>query len=146
MASQSTGGSAIEGEAYPVRLNDRTARLVRALMLLQSAIALAGLTVKIVLIVNGYTVDWEMVALPPLSIFVLASGFFPAVLSFAVVRRIRWGRGVAIGVEVVISAYSLLASLNRLNIFLMVNLVIAVLVVILLARHTEGDATRAPVG
>ncbi|MET7328440.1 hypothetical protein [Nonomuraea sp. NPDC005650] len=135
MASQSTGGSAIEGKEYPVGLSDRTARLVRTLMLLQSAIALVGLTAKIILIVNGYTADQEMVILPPLSIFILGSALLPAVLSFAIVRRIRWGRGVVIGVEVVISAYSLLASLNRPNISLMANLAIALLVIILLASR-----------
>ncbi|RVX37920.1 hypothetical protein EDD27_0209 [Nonomuraea polychroma] len=115
-------------------------------MLLQSAIALVGLAVKIGLIVSGYTVDREMSVLPPLSIFVLASGFLPAILSFVVTRRIRWGAGVVIGVEVIVSAYSLLVSLNRLNVFLMVNLVIAVLVVILLVRRSGGDVTRIPAG
>ncbi|WP_127930632.1 hypothetical protein [Nonomuraea polychroma] len=129
-----------------MKLTDRTTRRVRALMLLQSAIALVGLAVKIGLIVSGYTVDREMSVLPPLSIFVLASGFLPAILSFVVTRRIRWGAGVVIGVEVIVSAYSLLVSLNRLNVFLMVNLVIAVLVVILLVRRSGGDVTRIPAG
>ncbi|MEU4516097.1 hypothetical protein AB0G05_41945 [Nonomuraea wenchangensis] len=113
-------------------LGDHKASFVRALMLLQSVVALAGLAAKIILVVNGHTADQETVILPPLSIFVLASGLLPAILSFTVARQTRWGRNAVIGVEVTVAAYSLLASLNRLNLSLAVNLAIAILVIILL--------------
>ncbi|MEV4371687.1 hypothetical protein AB0J71_31775 [Nonomuraea sp. NPDC049637] len=128
-----------------MELDRRKVRLVRALMMVQSVIALVGLIVKIAFIVSGYGSDWEAAVLPPLSIFVVASALLPVVLGFVVGRRIRGGKGVIIGIEAIISAYSLVASLNEFNISLMVNVVMAVLIIVLLVgreNQKPGLASR----
>ncbi|MFG2072281.1 hypothetical protein [Nonomuraea maritima] len=98
-----------------------------------------GLVVKMLMIANASVADWEIAALPPISIFTVASVIFPFYLALAFSRTVRQGRILILVVECVLGAYSLIATFNHLNVAMLLNLVLAAVIVVLTARRRESD-------
>lgn len=113
----------------------------RILMLIQSAIMLGGLAVKVFIIINASGTDWEITVLPPVSLFTLASAIFPLSLALAFSRDIRRIRGLTVAIECVVGGYSLIVTLNQLNVVMLLNLILAAVIVFLVVRRPEGNMT-----
>ncbi|WP_327102324.1 hypothetical protein [Nonomuraea glycinis] len=119
----------------------RSLHLARMFMLIQAVIFLVGLTVKVLLIVGGFAVEWEFVVLPPVSIFTIAGVIFPAIMAGAIKRGGRHIRVATVAVESVIALYALIATFRGVNICLQANLVIAVAVIFVLVRTRSSTST-----